>query len=86
MMNEIRVSQPSDICIFCLRHKSDERPWCTGNTGRGCTYGFGHEFPEPIVQSSQEHKVVDKKLCTKCGLHPRNPKSASNGCEHEYRS
>jgi hypothetical protein len=71
------------ICLFCLKHEGDATPWCKDNPGRGCTYGLDHEFPEPLEPKKQEPKK-DKKLCIKCGLHPKNPASATNGCAHEY--
>lgn len=67
-------SSPFDCCVFCLT--------CRGNiTSPTCTYGFEHEFPKPVVR--QAHKG-DASLCTLCGLHPKNPKSATNGCAHCY--
>lgn len=66
---------PKDICIFCLTHRDDVEP--------KCSYDFHHEFPE--VKVVQEKKV-DKGLCLKCGLHKRNPKSQSNGCNHNYEA
>ena len=73
-----------NLCIYCLRHDSDKRPWCPDNPGNGCTYGLGHEYPEAEKPKQQTPKKVDKQLCTKCGLHVRNPASATNGCAHEY--
>ena len=67
---------PYDICIFCM----DARI----SVGPTCTYGLGHEFPEPPVKTGPKPKGVDPKLCSKCGLHPKNPKFASNGCEHSF--
>lgn len=64
---------PKDICIFCYTHRDDIKP--------NCSYGFGHEFPE--VKTKQVAKA-DKSLCVVCGLHKRNPKYPSNGCEHKH--
>ena len=69
------------ICIFCLKLPSDPTPWVRDNPGKGCTYGLEHEYPE---EPTKQPKKVDKKLCTKCGLHPKNPASSTNGCEHLY--
>lgn len=69
---------PQAICIHCHRGP-DAPPWCVGNPGKGCTYGYGHEFPEaPKVQAATA-KRVDTKLCRQCGLHPKNP-AAFAGC------
>jgi hypothetical protein len=74
-----------DICIFCVRHQSCTVPWCPDNPGRGCTYGYGHEYPLPQQKTKQTvAKKLDAKLCTPCGLHPKNPKSDMNGCTHVY--
>lgn len=73
------------ICIFCLRAPGSP-PWCTANPGRGCTYGFACEYPlEETAQKPAPTHVRDAKLCVKCGLHPKNPMSATNGCVHEYQ-
>jgi hypothetical protein len=64
-------------CIFCFKAKSA--------APAACFYGMHHEFPEPEVKQ-QPVKLKDAKLCAKCGLHPRNPASATNGCAHEYAS
>jgi hypothetical protein len=79
----IEVAGTPGFCIFCLEPKSSPRPWVPSNPGLGCTYGLGHEYPAEETKPAQVHKP-DKKLCLKCGLHPRNPKAAANGCEHEY--
>lgn len=50
-----------------------------------CTYGLGHEWPVAKVAATSGPKR-DAKLCTKCGLHPRNPAATSNGCEHVYEA
>jgi hypothetical protein len=72
------------LCLFCIRPESDKRPWCL-NPGKGCQYGFAHEYPEAEkVVAKEAPKKRDAKLCVKCGLHPSNPKSASSECVHEY--
>jgi hypothetical protein len=70
-------------CVFCLKHRGDPTPWVADNPGDGCTYGMKHEFPEPEKPKQQAPKR-DASLCTKCGLHAKNPASQKNGCEHEY--
>jgi hypothetical protein len=72
------------ICIFCLKSPSDPTPWCRDNPGAGCTYGLGHEYPVAEIEKPKFEKKPDKKLCVKCGLHLKNPASATNGCSHEY--
>lgn len=75
------------ICIFCFRSDSNPIPWCVDNPGRGCQYGLAHEYhpsPEDAVVLKTVEKKPAKNLCVKCGLHPRNPVSAQNGCAHEY--
>ena len=75
------------VCIFCLKHPSDTSPWCAGNPGEGCQYGMHHEYPDgeyAKAKPKQQPKKPDSKLCTKCGLHPKNPLSQSNGCSHDY--
>lgn len=74
------------LCTFCSRHESDKRPWVPSNPGLGCTYGYAHEFPEAPVVKAKPEKKTDKKLCIKCGLHPKNPAFATKVCEHEYPS
>lgn len=69
---------PTDICIFCMGARS--------SVGPTCTYGLGHEYPEPPVKTGTKPKGVDPKLCSKCGLHPKNPKFASSDCGHEFPS
>lgn len=73
----------SDLCLFCLKSPGDSTPWCKEAPGKGCTYGLDHEREQPPVQKQQEKKA-DKNRCTKCGLHPKNPVSVTNGCAHEY--
>lgn len=74
------------LCIHCLKHEGDPRPWVVANPGNGCTYGLGHEFPEVEKPKPPPAKKADKQLCLKCGLHPKNPASATNGCAHGYLS
>jgi len=64
------------VCIFCLRHE-------TRIATESCTYGLKHELPEVFVPKAQEKKA-DPALCAKCGVHPKNPSSKTNGCAHEY--
>ncbi len=64
------------VCIFCLYHKE--------NVKETCLYGMHHEFDDAEVKKPQPVKKTSKALCTKCGLHPKNPVSSSNGCSHEY--
>jgi len=75
------------ICIFCFG-----RP----PPGLECTYGLHHEFPKeklPVISvggtkesgwGTGPTKKPDAKLCVKCGIHPKNPLFASNGCEHLF--
>jgi hypothetical protein len=63
-----------DVCIFCLTVRSNVKPTCN--------YGMHHEFPT-VVKKAQTPKP-SKSLCTKCGLHPKNPLAMANGCGHEY--
>jgi len=72
-----------DVCIHCLKHRSDSSPWVKNNPGAGCTYGLAHEYPAPDRPKPQPKKI-DKNLCIKCGLHAKNPASASGSCAHEY--
>lgn len=74
-----------DVCIHCLKHRSDPTPWVTDNPGAGCTYGFAHEYPTAEKQKPQAKKV-DRNICTKCGVHAKNPMSAASDCAHEYPS
>lgn len=71
------------LCIFCFKFADDPAPWVAGNPGHGCTYGLGHEYPK-TEKPTQPARKVDRQLCTKCGLHPKNPASSTNGCAHEY--
>ena len=72
-------------CIFCLRDAVTAEPFCKDNPGHGCTYGFHHEGVEGLVEKPKPApKGPDKKLCLKCGLHPKNPAASTNGCAHEY--
>jgi hypothetical protein len=73
------------VCIFCFKSPSNPTPWCPTNPGNGCTYGLGHEYPlNESEKPKQPPKKPDKQLCLKCGLHAKNPASATNGCSHEY--
>lgn len=73
------------LCTFCLQLDTQTTPWCPSNPGAGCTYGLGHEYPtEPVVAKAPAKR--DTKRCIKCDQHPKNPASATNGCEHEYAS
>lgn len=65
-----------NVCIFCLTHR--------GNVKETCSYGFKHEFPADVVLPTKQVAKPDKKLCKRCGLHPKNPKFCSVGCEHEF--
>jgi hypothetical protein len=76
---------PQDaLCIFCLRPRSDPTPWVPGNPGQGCQYGLAHEYPEEPLSRPAQVRIRPSKLCAKCGLHPKNPASMTNGCEHEW--
>lgn len=74
------------LCIHCLKHESNKTPWCPENPGHGCTYGFAHEYPSSESAKPKQIAKKDTKLCTKCGLHAKNPASVSSGCAHEYAS
>lgn len=67
---------PVSVCIFCLKHES--------RVTESCTYGLKHEFPEVVLPKISSEKKVDPALCAQCGLHPKNPASRTNGCEHSY--
>lgn len=62
------------VCIFCLAHSSRNAAWCS--------YGMKHEYPEP--EKPKQVAKVDLNLCTKCGLHVKNPASKASACAHEY--
>lgn len=49
-------------------------------------YGFAHEYPEDLLARVPVQKVKgpDVKLCRACGLHPKNPLYAGNGCQHVH--
>ncbi len=66
-----------DICIYCRCFRSDAAT-------AECTYGGPHEFPKPPAAKVVQEKTRERKLCTKCKLHPKNPASQTNGCEHVY--
>jgi hypothetical protein len=68
---------PPGVCVFCRQHKDNVGPVCDSFKAR-------HEFREADVKAAPQPKKPDAKLCTKCGLHPRNPVSATNGCAHTY--
>lgn len=77
----------TSVCVFCLQYKGTAKPYCKDNPGEGCTYGFYHEFdgeefrPKVVKKAV---KAIDKQVCTFCGIHVKNPQSASNGCSHQY--
>lgn len=75
---------PARLCVFCLKSERDKTPWCASNPGLGCTYGLGHDYGDlaPLKPVSKQPKRPSG-LCTK-GLHPKNPASKTNGCEHSY--
>lgn len=71
--------QELNVCIFCLT--------CRGNIrdpkAKTCSYGLGHEFLEDsLAKRVQQVKKPDAKLCSLCGLHPKNPLYSSYGCDH----
>lgn len=66
------------VCIFCLRHHDN----IAEPTKQTCTYGMHHEFP--VADKPKQVAQPSKALCTRCGLHPKNPASSVNGCEHTY--
>lgn len=77
------------ICVFCFQGSTNPKPWCPDNPGEGCTYGMHHEFPgsefAPKKQKAlQPVKKADKQVCTKCGVHAKNPASQTSECSHEY--
>ena len=86
----------AELCIFCLRQKSDARPWCPDSPGKGCMYGLDHEYPcavcgnllckihIPGAAVVAQQKKIDKQICIKCNLHLRNPASKTSECAHEY--
>src|SRR5580704_7126047 len=95
----IIVTSNSDLCVFCFRHKSvvdfakqehvkSEQPECDEYLiyhGVLCSYGANHEFPKSEeLKPKHPPKKVDKFLCTKCGLHRKNPASTTSSCVHEY--
>ena len=72
----ISLPTSEDRCGFC--HCSRENAAQTR-----CTYGLAHDFlseQKSVVKSAKR----DDKLCTKCGVHPKNPASQTNGCNHSY--
>ena len=73
------------LCIYCFKGESNKTPYCPENPGALCQYGLGHEYPiTKDDKPKQPVKRADKNVCAKCGLHARNPASATNGCPHEY--
>ena len=77
----------NQVCIFCYKHESRTDPYCPTNPGFGCTYGMHHDYGQGDavkVKQQAQGKKPDKQLCTKCGLHAKNPAGATNGCEHTY--
>ena len=75
----------SQVCIYCLRDESRVEPFCPTNPGKGCTYGGPHEYPLVVdTLKVPVMKKLDKKLCTKCGVHQKNPLAVTNGCSHEF--
>lgn len=76
-------------CVFCFKDEGRTDPWVPGNPGEGCTFGMRHDYgdnlaPVKAAAPSPQVKKPSKNLCTKCGLHPNNPASSTNGCAHEY--
>ena len=74
------------VCVMCLKHESRTDPFCPDNPGFGCTYGGHHEYTIAVDAKPKQSTVkkIDKKLCTLCGLHEKNPLSGTNGCSHSY--
>jgi hypothetical protein len=72
------VNLPIDeprVCVFCLTHEM---------RGAACTYLMPHEYPARPKATAAPR--VDRQLCVKCGLHPKNPAGAASACAHEYAS
>ena len=75
---------PPGVCPHCRKDPlTDPSPWAMAQ-GRGCTYGYDHDVFHPAPVKVAAPRKADAKLCTKCGLHSKNPASATNGCEHIY--
>ena len=70
---------PVGVCVFCRQHKDHIGPVCD-------SFKMRHEFREAPIAVAPQPKKRDAQLCVHCGLHPRNPASATNGCEHDYTS
>jgi hypothetical protein len=71
------VSLPlGNLCTFCLCSRED-------GSKTTCSYGMHHEFAE-VPKASGKTNKKDSKLCVKCGLHPKNPASLTNGCDHDW--
>jgi hypothetical protein len=84
----------ADVCTYCHATRWDTTGgtplafyWAPGRTHAPdtCTYGLAHGWPEaPAAAPAVGVRKRDTSLCTRCGLHPRNPVAAANGCAHEY--
>ncbi len=72
---------PGEGCTYGMHHEY-KCILCDQWAVRGKAFCENHASGEKPVQQ----KKPDKKLCKKCGLHPKNPVSVTNGCEHDYDS
>jgi hypothetical protein len=59
---------PKQFCIYCHANEDVEGT---------CTYGQPHEYA-----TLEKSMIPVEDLCIRCGLHPRNPAAAINGCNH----
>lgn len=73
-----------NACIFCFRLPGAP-PWVLDRPGLGCTYALSHEYPAALTKAPAP-KARDAALCVRCGLHPKNPASMANGCDHQYEA
>jgi hypothetical protein len=83
-------------CVFCFKDETNKTPWCPDNPGFGCQYGLHHDYGDALVKAASRVQLggvlvkavqppkVKKDMCSKCGLHVKNPAAATNGCAHEY--
>jgi len=84
-----------DFCIFCLATRAEIAlgaplafywtPNAPLHAANRCTHGCAHEFPV-LAKPEPPPMKRDPKLCVRCGLHPRNPAAANNGCAHEFEA
>ncbi len=79
--------EPESSCTYKAAHELEDGTMYALRTSHdSAERGIWPVEDQKKVVYKQSCKPKDKKLCTKCGLHPKNPMFSTNGCAHEFES